>query len=262
ESPAYIMYTEGLMGVMVEHRNVTAFLSAFYAGITLSSDDTVLSRVPEGSDYFVKEFYPLLWGIKSVVSHRAVPGCLSDLVARHCVTVVLGPPLQAAEMNGLPAGVKCVFNYGPGVDMAQGSETGDFPTDAGVGFVAYGPMESTGCTLHSRAVEAGENADLSSGAGLPAASGVSIGKPIANCNVYILDKYLRLVPPGVPGELCISGPGVVRGYMNRPGVVAEKFIHLPFITRKTIPGSPGSRNKVFRTGRQAVWNLDGTLLLL
>lgn len=81
------------------------------------------------------------------------------------------------------------------------------------------------------------------------ATGVSIGKPVANTRIYIVDKNLSLLPVGVPGELLIEGIQVARGYLNRPELTAGKFIESPF--------SPGSR--VYRTGDLAKWLPNGEI---
>jgi thioesterase domain-containing protein/acyl carrier protein len=80
----------------------------------------------------------------------------------------------------------------------------------------------------------------------------TIGEPIDNTDVYILDKNLCLLPYGVPGELCIGGEGVGAGYINRPDLTADKFIPDPF--------KEGSR--VYRTGDLARWEADGNIKLL
>jgi thioesterase domain-containing protein/acyl carrier protein len=83
---------------------------------------------------------------------------------------------------------------------------------------------------------------------------ISIGQPIANTQVYILDGYGQPVPVGVPGELYISGDGVARGYLNQPELTAERFLPDPY------SGEPGAR--VYRTGDLARYRADGSLELL
>ena len=78
---------------------------------------------------------------------------------------------------------------------------------------------------------------------------ITIGKPIANTQIYILDKYLQPVPIGVTGELCIAGDNVGAGYLNRPELTAERFIDNPF-----------GEGKLYRTGDLAYWREDGNLV--
>jgi natural product biosynthesis luciferase-like monooxygenase protein len=87
--------------------------------------------------------------------------------------------------------------------------------------------------------------------GEPARIAPPIGRPIANTGLYILDADLQPVPTGVPGELFIGGDGVVRGYLNRPELTAERFVDDPFSTK------PGAR--LYRTGDLARWRRDGNV---
>lgn len=113
--------------------------------------------------------------------------------------------------------------------------------DVGIGTILnmYGPTETTiWSTVHELSADA---------------SGVPIGTPIANTRVYVLDKNMCLVPPGVAGELFIGGDGVTRGYLGRDELTAERFVDDPF-------GTPGDR--LYRTGDLVKWRHDGILEFL
>jgi acyl-coenzyme A synthetase/AMP-(fatty) acid ligase/acyl carrier protein len=104
----------------------------------------------------------------------------------------------------------------------------------------YGPTEATvWCTLEE-VREVAEDAPT-----------VSIGRPIPNARAYVLDPAGEPLPVGVPGELCIGGSGVVRGYLGRPGLTAERFVPDPFAAE------PGGR--MYRTGDRARWKAEGKL---
>ncbi len=103
----------------------------------------------------------------------------------------------------------------------------------------YGPTETT---IWSTSSIVGDAKD-----------GITIGRPIANTRVYVVDRELRLCPIGVPGELVIGGAGVVRGYLGRPDLTAERFVRDPF-------GADGDR--LYRTGDLARWTPSGDLEFL
>ncbi|MGD0677709.1 MAG: MupA/Atu3671 family FMN-dependent luciferase-like monooxygenase [Polyangiaceae bacterium] len=100
----------------------------------------------------------------------------------------------------------------------------------------YGPTETT---IWSTSSVVGDTKD-----------GITIGRPIANTRVYVVDRRLRPCPIGVPGELVIGGAGVVRGYLGRPDLDAERFVRDPF-------GGQGDR--LYRTGDLARWRSSGEL---
>ncbi|MEU5164237.1 thioesterase domain-containing protein, partial [Streptomyces sp. NPDC020875] len=100
----------------------------------------------------------------------------------------------------------------------------------------YGPTETTACTTLTTPITPNQP--------------ITIGTPNHNTHIRLLDSALRPVPPGVPGEIYISGIGLARGYLHRPGLTAERFIADPY-------GPPGTR--MYRTGDLARWTTDGTL---
>nr|WP_096748208.1 AMP-binding protein [Bacillus paralicheniformis] len=105
-------------------------------------------------------------------------------------------------------------------------------------FTIYGPTESTVYATYYFINEIDEKADT-----------IPIGSPLANTSVLIMDEAGKLVPIGVPGELCIAGDGLSKGYLNREELTAEKFIPHPFM--------PGER--LYKTGDLAKWLPDGNI---
>ncbi|MEU6990938.1 amino acid adenylation domain-containing protein [Streptomyces sp. NPDC046465] len=231
---AYVIYTSGSTGrpkgVVVPHAALLNFLEGMRQKVPLRPDERLLAVTTVAFDIAALELYhPLLSGAAVVLAPKEAvpqPSAVLDLMARHRVTVVQGTPslwqlLVAHEPEAL-RGLRVLVG-GEALPVALADSLRTLTEDL---TNLYGPTETT---IWSTA------ADLAGTTGAP-----SIGRPIANTRVYVLDGGLRLVPPGVVGELHIAGAGVARGYLGRPGLTAERFVADPY------GGEPGAR--MYRTG--------------
>ncbi|MGW1429742.1 amino acid adenylation domain-containing protein [Streptomyces sp. NPDC002431] len=230
---AYVMYTSGSTGrpkgVEISHRSVVRLVHR--TNFTeLTPDEVLLLLAPLSFDASTLE----LWGALCNGARLAVfppgiptPDRLRDTVRRHGVTVMwLTAGLFHSVVEEDPqalAGLRHLITGGDVVSAehvarlteATGTRVGD----------GYGPTECTTFTCVKREI--------------PATCGtVPIGPPITNTRVYVLDEHLNRVPVGVPGELMVSGPGLARGYRDRAGLTAERFVANPY--------EPGER--MYRTG--------------
>ncbi|SIO25216.1 amino acid adenylation domain-containing protein [Singulisphaera sp. GP187] len=243
-SLAYVIYTSGSTGkpkgVMIPHHALTNFILAMRALLGLEAADSLLAVTTLSFDIAVLElFLPLVVGARIELASRDEA---SD-----------GPRLakrlrdgDARFLQATPATWRLLLDSGwdgqPGLSILCGGEA--MPRElaerllpkADALWNLYGPTETT---VWSTA------APVETGTGT-----VSIGRPIANTQVYILDARMQPVPVGVAGELYIGGEGVVRGYLDRPALTAERFHPDPF-------GKPGAR--LYQTGDLARWRADGTL---
>jgi amino acid adenylation domain-containing protein len=248
EQLAYVMYTSGSTGrpkgVGVTHRGVLN-LAADQGG-PAAAGRRVLWHSPEAFDASTLELWVALLGGGSVVvappGELDVAGLAGLLAGRGMTTLFLTAGLfrlVAEEAPGALAGLAEVWTGGDVVPAAMVRRV----LQACPGTVLsdlYGPTEVTVyATRHS------VSSAQAVGAVLP------VGGPMANTRVYVLDSGLRLVPPGVAGELYVAGAGLARGYLGRPGLTAERFVADPF-------GPAGSR--MYRTGDVARWAADGVLV--
>ncbi|MDQ1355550.1 MAG: hypothetical protein QG657_5860, partial [Acidobacteriota bacterium] len=217
----YIIYTSGTTGrpkgVLVEHRNVTAYLYAFFKEFDITTADTSIQLASFAFDTFIEEVFPvLLKGGKLVIpssSEMMDIHTLAGLIQKHHVNIIDCTPLLLNEFDKLgiftPGNCNLDYIFISGGDVLKKEYVANL-LKVGKVYNTYGPTESTVCAAYYHYT----GGDLNS---------IPIGKPISNYRIYILDKYLNLVPVLAAGELCVSGPGIVRGYLNNPGLTSEKF---------------------------------------
>ncbi|MCA1682225.1 MAG: amino acid adenylation domain-containing protein, partial [Actinobacteria bacterium] len=250
DSLVYVMYTSGSTGVpkgvAVRHRDVVAL--AFDRCFTGGGHERVLLHSPLAFDASTYELWvPLLNGGQVVV---APPGDLDTASLRQVITdcgvtglwltaglfrlIAQDAPDCLARVREVwtggdvvaPAAVRRVLQACPGLVVVDG----------------YGPTETTTFATSYR-ISTSE----------PVPETVPIGRPLDNMRAYVLDAALGPVPVGVAGELYVAGAGLARGYFNRSGLTAERFVACPF-------GAPGSR--MYRTGDRVRWTTEGELEFL
>ncbi|HLV68496.1 MAG TPA: amino acid adenylation domain-containing protein [Polyangiaceae bacterium] len=252
---AYVIYTSGSTGrpkgVMVEHRNVVSFFLGMQAPIGLDPSGVWLSGTSTSFDISVLELFgSLCHGRTVALLGETVLGQIDDprytipaLIERHAVTHFQCTPSQARilllEPEGRAALAKLKKLIVGGEALPQ--ELADELTALLSGELvnAYGPTETTVWST-TAIVERGAR--------------VTIGRPIANTCVFVLDERARPVPLGAVGELCIGGPGVTRGYLGRPELTAERFIENRI--------RPDLGQRLYRTGDLVRFRADGSLVYL
>jgi amino acid adenylation domain-containing protein len=242
---ANVIYTSGSTGkpkgVMVEHRGLVNLASSQIQSFAVNHNSRVLQFASFSFDACISEIL-MTFGSGATLylaqKDALLPGQpLIERLVKNGITHVTLPPsaLVVLPKESLPnlqtlivAGEACPLNL-----VKQWSVRRNF-------FNAYGPTEASVCASIG---ECHQN-DLK----------VTIGKAIANVQIYILDSHLQPVPVGVSGELYIGGVGVARGYLNRPELTQEKFIANPF------SNDPGSR--LYKTGDLARYLPDGNVEFL
>ncbi len=254
EAVAYMIYTSGSTGkpkgVMVSHRNVVNFFAGMDETIGRHGAGVWLAVTSISFDISVLElFWTLARGFRLVVQEEnyemrgaeaASAGegySIPEQVARHGVTHLQCTPSLARMLLDLPGGREAVGALelllvgGEALPPAIAAEL----RSTGVKRIynMYGPTETT---IWSTMEQVG-------GASEP----ITIGRPIANTSLFVLDGFRQLVPAGVPGELYIGGDGVTPGYWNRPELTADRFVRLSF--------PKGER--VYRTGDLVKYLPDG-----
>ncbi|MGH8772293.1 MAG: amino acid adenylation domain-containing protein, partial [Burkholderiales bacterium] len=240
---AYVIYTSGSTGrpkgVAIEQRSAVALLS--WAADTFAPEQWAgtLASTSICFDLSVFElFVPLSVGGAVILVKNALE--LPNLKCADQVTLVNTVPSAAVELlriDGLPASVRTVNLAGEPLSTELVRQLYDQGIDRV--YDLYGPTEDT--TYSTFALRSRHG-------------GATIGRPIANTQVYILDAYLNPVPVGVRGEIHIGGAGLARGYLNRPELTAEKFIANPF--------SEDPDARLYKTGDLARYLPDGNIEFL
>ncbi|MFD6171305.1 amino acid adenylation domain-containing protein [Streptomyces coeruleorubidus] len=236
DDPATVMFTSGSTGrpkgVIAPHRaTVRTFIGTDFA--RFGPDEVILQSAPISWDAFSLELFgALLHGGTSVLQPGPTPEPerIAELVERHAVSNLwLSSSLfnvMAEEYPEIFTGLRQVMTGGEAVSPEHAARV--LRRSPGLRLVnGYGPVESMVFATSHRITA--EDLDRAS---------VPIGRPIANTRVHLLDQAGRLVPDGIPGELCIAGDGLALGYLGQPELTAERFVPAPF----------DANERLYRTG--------------
>ncbi|HEY1353928.1 MAG TPA: amino acid adenylation domain-containing protein [Ktedonobacteraceae bacterium] len=248
EQLAYVIYTSGSTGrpkgVQIPHRALCNLLSAMRQQPGISAADTLLAVTTLSFDIAGLEiFLPLIAGARLVVAGRdtvADGAALAQLLACTHATIMQATPvtwrllLAAGWQGDTQLKILCGGEALP-ADLASQL----IPECASL-WNMYGPTETTIWSSCARITSVERN--------------ISIGQPIANTQMYVLDPEQHLVPVGVSGELFIGGAGLAHGYLHRPELTAERFLNHSF--------ERGTQMRLYRTGDLARYRADGTLEIL
>jgi non-ribosomal peptide synthetase-like protein len=220
EHPAYLIYTSGSTGVpkgiVVTQRNICHFLRSANALYGMRADDVVFQGASVAFDLSMEEIWvPYLVGATLFVASPAMMGDAEGLPAileAEGITVLdTVPTLLGLITRDVPS-LRLILLGGEALPQPLVAR---WATPGRQLFNTYGPTEAT---------------VVATAAEMRAGEAVTIGGPIANYTVYVLDEALNPVPRGQQGELVIGGPGVAKGYLGRPELTAEKFVANPFGT--------------------------------
>ena len=254
EDICYVIFTSGSTGVpkgvMITHRNVSNYChnnnNNVCHAIIKNAYKRIISVTNIVFDIFVTEsLLPILNGMTIYMTNDDEifsQGAVNRIVTENKIEVLQTTPTKMkgylfdeAQKEYLSM-LKVIILGGEALNAGLYEELKK-QTTAEV-FNIYGPAETTVWSTNARV----ETTDI------------TIGKPIANTQIYILDKHSNPVPIGVPGESCIAGEGVGLGYLNRPDLTTERFVSNPFVTEEN-----GHGKIMYHTGDLAAWRENGEI---
>ncbi|WP_244478892.1 Pls/PosA family non-ribosomal peptide synthetase [Methylobacterium sp. Leaf106] len=223
--PAYLIYTSGSTGlpkgIVISHANICHFLRSGNALYGMRPDDVVFQGASVAFDLSMEEIWvPYLVGATLFVASPAMMGdveALPDILTQNRVTVLDTVPTLLAMLSQTLPSVRLVLLGGEALPEPLVAR---WATASRQLFNTYGPTEAT---------------VVATAAEMRPGEPVTIGGPIPNYSVYVASEGLELLGPGQQGELLIGGPGVAKGYLQRPELSAEKFVANPFASDGTDP---------------------------
>ena len=269
ENLAYVIYTSGSTGkpkgVAITHRSATTLIHWSQDIFTNTQLAGVLASTSICFDLSVFElFVPLCWGGKVILAENALQ--LPELTTTNAVTLINTVPsaiAQLSQLKAIPDSVNTINLAGEALQQGLVQQLQQHPHIQKI-FNLYGPSEDTTYSTYALVYEKRRKKEEaitdSSTSALSAPSTPSIGRAIANTQTYILDSYLQPVPVGVPGELYLGGDGLMRGYLNRPELTAEKLIPNPFSSSTPpAPCAPSTSSALYKTGDKARYLSSGNI---
>ncbi|WP_218147796.1 amino acid adenylation domain-containing protein [Nitrosomonas sp. Nm166] len=249
EHLAYIIYTSGSTGkpkgAVNRHSALYNRLAWMQEAYPLNAGDTVLQKTPFSFDVSVWEFFwPLMYGARLAVAnpgdHRDAARLIALIQQHHVTTLHFVPSMLRAFMadDGVAACtcLKQIICSGEALQLEMQEAVFEKLPNAKLHNL-YGPTEAAIDVTHWTCRTEASNS-------------IPIGRPIAATQTYILDPSLNPVPQGVSGELYLGGAGLARGYLNRSGLTAERFVADPF---------DENGGRLYRTGDLARWRPDGQI---
>lgn len=252
---AYVLYTSGSTGspkgVVVEHRQALAYVFAVLERLEITGPLRYLMVQPLTVDSCLTMLFPaLLTGGELHLVSRADAldaGRLGRYVRENAIDALKIAPSHLRALAAAPGFADLL----PGKLLVIGGEASAWAWIRSIQELApgcavhghYGPTETTVGVLTARVGQYPAERFMTT----------PLGRPLPGCRAWILDDYGQPRPPGVPGELCIGGQQVARGYLGQPGLTAAAFVPDPF-------GDPGDR--LYRTGDLARYGPDGTIEFL
>ncbi|MGB7604797.1 MAG: amino acid adenylation domain-containing protein, partial [Lutisporaceae bacterium] len=253
---AYLIYTSGSTGkpkgVMIEHESAVNILSDMERNYPLTKEDVYLLKTSYTFDVSVTEIFGWFVGngklaILKPEDEKDVSEILNAIERYKVTHINFVPSMLNLFLEGLDEknlnktnSLKYVFAAGEALIKETVNRFHKLIKTASLENI-YGPTETTiYVTRYSL-----NNLDKDT-------KNIPIGKPLSNIKAYIIDKNRKLQPVGIQGELCFSGIGLGRGYLNRPELTAEKFIENPFATGE----------RMYKTGDLAKWLPDGNIEFL
>ncbi|WP_251577028.1 non-ribosomal peptide synthetase [Paenibacillus sp. MER TA 81-3] len=246
DDPLYIYYTSGSTGkpkgVVVTHKAVNNFIHSFNSAVGIQEKDAVLSITTISFDPIIVEtLLSLIYGASIVMTNQMQQKDVNEiakLIEEKNISVLQITPSRLQLLLKSEANKAYLSNLKKLIIGGESFTKSLFDTISYLSnteiFNVYGPTEATvWCTIKRIDNE----------------SSITIGKPIQNMEVYILDEGLNMQPIGVPGEIYISGDGLAKEYLNQPHLTRTKFIDNPF--------RPGT--KMYASGDRGIWLENGDI---
>lgn len=241
EDLAYVMYTSGSTGtpkgVMIPHASLCDYAQTVAEHFQLTEKDVVIQQSSISFDVSVEEIFPaLITGAKLVILREGGANIerLLSAITNNKASFLSTTPLVVNELNNYPDALTTLRVLICGGDTLKGDYVNRL-IDKTTFYNTYGPTETTVCASYLHVTDI-RNID-------------SIGRPITNRHIVILDSEGNLLPVGVKGEICVSGKGVAKGYFNREDLTKQQFVQSPWYPNEIM----------YKTGDLGCWLPDGTI---